>query len=134
MAWPSHFDPLALDAGAEDAPVQTRRHEPRIPAGSVLPVQVRRSSADGQSEAWTVADILDLSCDGMALLLPAAAAQDLDGSLLLDVSPHPAFGCTRLTANTRWQQPVNAFGVYVMVGLQFDRRLAVLPALVQSRK
>jgi hypothetical protein len=81
-----------------------------------------------------VADILDLSCDGMALLLPAAAAQDLGGSLLLDVSPHPAFGCTRLTANTRWQQPVDGFGVYVMVGLQFDRPLAVLPALVQSRK
>jgi hypothetical protein len=108
-----------------------QRQEPRIQVGSVQPVGLRLLKGDGPLAPWLVADILDLSHGGMALLLSSAPPMELDQAVLLDVSAHPDFGRVRLPAYLRW---FVVSPVVITVGVQFDQPLVVLPQLAQSRK
>ncbi len=112
----------------------SRRHEPRMAVGSVLPVQLRFLSTGQPPGAWMTADILDISHGGMALLVPCLETTLVGEPLLLDLSQHPGFDAVRLPAVLRWSCPAGDLGVLQLIGVQFDQPLPRVPPLVQSRK
>ena len=132
MAGP--FPPLDQPLWDQAGALLSRRHEPRLPVGSVLPVQLRALPAAEPPGPWLSADILDISQGGMALLVQANAALPLGSLLLLDVGNHPGFAAVRLPATLRWSTPADGLGALQVIGVQLDRPLPRVPPLVQSRK
>jgi hypothetical protein len=131
---PGPFPPLDQPLWDRAGQRLNRRREQRLPVGSVLPIRVRLLPAKQPPGPWLVADILDISHGGLALLMTATEMSVLDCPLLLDVSSHPAFGVVRLSGSLRWCRPADGLGVLQMVGVQLDRPLPRVPSLVQSRK
>jgi hypothetical protein len=123
--------PAVKELWDSDGAPLNKRQEPRIQVGSVQPVGLRLLKADETLAPWLVADILDISHSGMALLLSSAPLMELDQAVLLDVSAHPDFGRVRLPAYLRW---FVVSPVVTTVGVQFDQPLVALPRLAQSRK
>lgn len=114
-----------------------RRHEPRLQLGSVRPVKIYLLRGDDQvgphqvqasADGWVVADVLDISLGGMALLIDGAPPLERDQPVLLDVAAHPDFDSSRLMATLRWF--VTSPRV-ITLGVQFDQRLLRLPQLTQ---
>jgi hypothetical protein len=132
MAHPEQ--PLDQPLWDQEGEPLNRRHEPRMAVGSVLPVQLRFLPNGQPPGAWIIADILDISHGGMALLVPLLAEARLGEPLLLDVSQHPGFGAVRLPAVLRWSRPAGELGVLQLIGVQLDQPLPRVPPLVQSRK
>ena len=114
------FPPLDQPLWDQVGAPLNRRHDPRLPVGSVLPVQLRALPEAAPPGAWLSADILDISHGGLALLL--------------DVSNHPGFAAVRLPATLRWSAPADGLGALQVIGVQLDRPLPRVPPLVQSRK
>jgi len=130
----SPFPPLDQPLWDEVGAPLNRRHDPRLPVGSVLPVQLRALPEAAPPGAWLSADILDISHGGLALLVQANAALSSGCPLLLDVSNHPGFAAVRLPATLRWSAPADGLGALQVIGVQLDRPLPRVPPLVQSRK
>lgn len=119
-----------LSAGEPARSARERRSDFRSPVEVVLPVAMMLLDDTGYPASdWLVADILDLSCGGMCLLIGGQPGSPFlpHGRVRLDVSMHPDFGVPTLSGSLRWF--TRAGQQMVSLGLQFDRELPRLPAL-----
>lgn len=127
--FPSLDQPLWDEAGQR----LDGRRQPRHALGSVRPIQLRQLPPVQPPGDWLHADILDISCGGLALLVSDANGLRDAVDVLLDVSSHPGFGVVRLPGSVRWKRAAGGAGSLWVVGVQFDRPLARVPQLVAAR-
>jgi hypothetical protein len=108
-----------------------RRTDFRSPVEVVRSIRLMLLDDTGYpASPWLVADILDLSCGGMCLLIgdPPGSPFRPHARVRLDVSMHPDFGAPTLAGSVRWFTAAGQQQV-VSLGVQFDRELPRLPAL-----
>jgi hypothetical protein len=129
----SPFPPLDQPLWDQAGQALNRRREQRLEVGSVLPVQLRQLPPSQSPGDWLKADILDISCGGLALLVSDANGLIEAADVLLDVSSHPDFGAVRLPGCVRWKQAAGGASTLWVLGIQFDRPLARLPRLITAR-
>lgn len=87
------------------------------------------------ASSWLVADVLDVSCSGLCLLVFERADAPFCPRfrVRLNVSMHPDFGEPELAASLRWFVRAGLEHV-VTLGVQFDRELPRLPMLLACRR
>lgn len=121
-------DPAPAGSGDE------RRLAFRSPVDAVRSIALMLLDDTGYAASpWQVADILDVSCGGLCLLLGERPEQPFRPHyrVRLNVSMHPDFGAPELGGSLRWF--VRA-GLMVTLGVQFDAELARLPGLLACRR
>lgn len=128
---PSLGEPWDGEPWDQAWPGQHRRLEPRLPLGSVLPVGLGLAGDGGRQHQWLVADVLDISLGGMALVIDQSPALERDQPVTLDVSAHPDFACAAIPAVLRWFEVTP---LVITLGVQFGQPLRRLPELSQRRK
>ncbi len=119
-----------LAAGEAAVGGRERRTDFRSPVEVVRSIRLLLLDDTGYpASPWLVADILDLSCGGMCLLIGAQPGSPFrpHARVRLDLSMHPDFGVPSLAASVRWF--TDAGQQVVSLGVQFDRELPRLPAL-----
>ncbi|MFM7313925.1 MAG: PilZ domain-containing protein [Cyanobium sp.] len=122
-------------AVAEDIEI-TRRTHVRAAAEAVRPLALQRlNPGDGNLESrWMLADILDISCGGLCLLLSESLQLPIAEKVQLDVRSHPAFGTQRMEAEVRWCSNPSSSRSFTTLGLAFCKALAEVPRLALERR
>ena len=125
-----------LDGGAAGDGGEDRRGSFRNPVEAVRSIGLMLLDDTGYpASPWLVADVLDVSCSGLCLLV----FERPDAPFLprfrvrLNVSMHPDFGVPELGASLRWFVRAGLEHV-VTLGVQFDRELPRPPILLACRR
>lgn len=106
------------------------RSVPRLPQDVVETISLRLEGHGASPGAWVAADVLDISLEGMALVIGTALPLALDQLVLLDFGNHPEVDLVNVRARVRWFVPSP---LVMTLGVQFEHPLERLPTLAQSR-
>lgn len=122
---------MAADGGIAWLGHEHRRLE-RYPVQASRPIGMRLIHQHGQpQQRWMLADILDISCGGLCVLLSGSLLLPVSLPVQLDVSCHPSFGRQRLDARVRWCRGSLSF---TTLGLAFCETLLRVPHLEPERR
>ena len=103
------------------------RQRSRLAVMAIRPIALRRVDLQDQpGSPWQLADILDISLDGLCLIVSGMEPHPVGLRLQLDLRNHPAFGTARRIGEVRW---CSSFHGFTTMGLAFLTPLARIPRL-----